>query len=125
MSWISTAKCLAILYWLTTRPTQRPILSCPASRPASTRCLIFARLFSVALQQALAFVRPQLGQLRIAAGNQPFARIIGMRHLEQVAIVEQIGLQRLVFDQGADRAALECRDPVDAILGLELVDGLL
>ena len=33
----ASSKCLAILYWLTSLPTRKPISSWPASLPASTR----------------------------------------------------------------------------------------
>jgi len=49
---MSSVKCLATLYWLTTLPTRTPILSSPTSRPASTIAWTFARFFSVACSSA-------------------------------------------------------------------------
>src|SRR3990172_3149468 len=40
LSPIASSKCLATLYWLTTLPTRKPILSRPLSLVASTRALI-------------------------------------------------------------------------------------
>ena len=68
---------------------------------------------------------PQFCQLRIAAGHEPLIGVIGMGELKQIALVKQLRLQGLVFDEGADRATLECGNPVDAVLGLDLVNGLL
>ena len=43
--------------------------------------------------QVLAFCRAQLGKLRIAAGHQPLAGIVFARKADEIALVEQIGLQ--------------------------------
>src|SRR5262245_61866173 len=49
----------------------------------------------------------------IAAGDKAFTGEVGMLDLEQVALIEQIHLQRAVVEQGADLAALERRDPAE------------
>src|SRR5450631_2375794 len=50
-------------------------------------------------QQRLTLVRAQLGQLRIATGNQPLARVVRMRQFEQIALIEEAQLQRFGFNQ--------------------------
>src|SRR5262249_10632120 len=71
----------------------------------------FLKLGTGRLEQRLAFGGAQLGQLGIAAGDQPLAGIIGMRELEQIALVEQSQLQAAGLDQQVNLCAFERRDP--------------
>jgi hypothetical protein len=61
-----------------------------------------------------ALVGAQFGERRIAAGDQAFARVVGVGELEQVALVEQPQLQRVLAYEAADLPALECGDPTRA-----------
>ena len=85
---------------------------------------LFEILFS-RLKLVLALMSAQLRELSVPAGDETFAREVGMGELEQIAFIEQIGLDLLVIDQHPDCAAFECGNPVDAIAMAELVDRLL
>jgi hypothetical protein len=88
-----------------------------------------ARTFSssptVRFQQRLALGGAQLRKLRIAAGDQAFARIVRMRELKEVTLVKQPQLQPALLDQRANLRALERRDPGDPRERLELLDAFV
>ena len=67
------------------------------------------------LDQVLALGRAQLRKLRVAAGHQPFAGIILAGEADEIALVEQIGLQLPGIGEPGDGAALERGDPVHAL----------
>ena len=48
---------------------------------------------------------PQLGKLGVTAGHEPLARIVGVLELDQVAFIKEIGLDRLIVYECADRGA--------------------
>ena len=73
-------------------------------------------------EQVLALVAPQLHQLRVATGDEPLPRIVGMGELAEVPFIEEIGLEGLVFHKRADRGTLQGRDPVQAPLRPEIRD---
>ena len=64
-------------------------------------------------QQLLALARPLVGQQRIAADDEPLARIIGRGDLRHVAVVEQRELQLAGVDELADRRCPQRGDPVE------------
>jgi hypothetical protein len=51
-------------------------------------------------EQRGALVGAQFRERRIAAGDQAFARVVGVGELEQVALVEQPQLQRAAAGDG-------------------------
>jgi hypothetical protein len=55
--------------------------------------------------QRLAFVRARLGELWIAARNQPLAGKVGVREFEQTALIKESELQLSVVDEGVDLRA--------------------
>ena len=65
--------------------------------------------------QVLALLGTKLGERGIAAGHQPLAWIVVVRQAQQIALVEQIELQVTGVREPGDRAALQRRDPVDAV----------
>ena len=64
-------------------------------------------------QQILALARPLGGQGRIAADDQPLARVIGRGDRGHVALVEQRELQSAALDQAADRRRSQGSDPIE------------
>ena len=62
-----------------------------------------------------------LGQQRIVAGDQTFARIVRVGDLGQIPLVKQRQLQRLIGDQFLHLDAFQRRDPVDAGNRLEIL----
>jgi hypothetical protein len=56
-----------------------------------------------------------LGQRWIAARDQPLVWIVRVREGDQVALVEQVELQLPALGELGDGAALQRRDPVDAL----------
>src|SRR5205823_10116371 len=71
--------------------------------------------------QRSALVGAPAGELAIAAGDEALAGEVGVLELEQVALVEQVHLQRAALEQGADLAALERGDPAE-VLTTQLLD---
>ena len=92
---MSSVKCLATLYLLIMPPDGTAILSRPFRRPASTLALHLGEVCSVAARRVLAFVRAQLGQFGIAAGDQPLAGIVGRACFEEVRSSNRLQLQGL------------------------------
>lgn len=72
------------------------------------------KLLSVLSSSALRFRAPFVGQQRIAAGNQPFARIF-VRHRDfgQIAFVEQRGLQLAASHEILDLRRPQAGDPIE------------
>ena len=89
-------KCLAIWRRPSTAPTAWPIAAAPRSglRARCTRAWMRARSFSVAASSSRALAGALLGQQRVLADHQAFARIVGAGDLGHVAVIEQRGLQR-------------------------------
>ena len=103
------------LYLLSTRADAQADLGLtgePSGRNAGPHAL---ELLLSRLQQHAPLVRAQLRQLRIAAGDEPLARIVRVRELEEIALIEEPELQHLALHQGADLAALERGDPGQAL----------
>src|ERR1700679_329524 len=114
---ISISKCLAILCWLSTAPTARPISV--ASRKGSPGPDPGGDTGQIPLgrsQQVVALACPLSREQRIAADDQPLAReLLGRLDLGQVPLIEQRKLQRpLLGRQLLDRAVPEAGDPVEA-----------
>src|SRR5881296_3080333 len=109
---MSSAKCLATLYLLTTSP-------------ARDHALDLLELLLGCLEQGLALVTAQLRQIRIAASDQALGRKVGVGELEEILLVEQPQLKLSRFHQRSNLTGLERCDPRDPILLLQLVDGLL
>src|SRR5262249_38254648 len=65
--------------------------------------------------QRLSLMCTQLRELRIAAGHEPFAGEVGVRELEQVAMIKQSQLQLPINDKGSNLPALQCRDPTEVL----------
>ena len=90
---METSKCLAILNLLITLPTLSPILSAPTRRPSRTAEMMGARASSVAAKQfgcaCACVLRPRAG---LRQRDQPFARVVGVGELGQVALVEEAQL---------------------------------
>ena len=98
------SKCLPTLYFPMTFPTATPIWPAPASRPAATRGDDRASSRLGGVQQLVAFAGAFGGQGGVAAGDQPFAGVVGVADLGQVVGVEQAHLQRsVVGGQCGDR----------------------
>jgi len=87
--------------------------------------LHFAQFRLGGLDHGLAGSSPVGSQFGIAAGDKPFAGVVGMGELEEVAFVEQAQLQGAAFHQGADRPSLQRGDPRDALKLLQCFDLLL
>ena len=85
-------------------PTAMPIASQPRNDLLArrTRAWILRSFSSVAGQQLAAFARPLLGEQRIAADDEPLARIVERGDLRQIALVEQRRLQLAGVDELAD-----------------------
>ncbi len=75
-------------------------------------------------QKLLALARPVGGHERVAAHDQPLARILLGGDLGQVVLIEQRELQRPLFDQLSDLRRLERRDPAGPLLAQQLEVGL-
>ena len=58
------------------------------------------------LEQCLSLVRAQLRELRVAARDQALARIVRVRELEEIALVEEPELQRAALDAACGSAPL-------------------
>src|SRR4030088_2133154 len=67
------------------------------------------------LKHVLTLMGAQLRGLWVPACDETFAREVGMGELEQIAFIEEIGLDMLVIDQHSDCATLECSNPIDAV----------
>ena len=65
------------------------------------------------MQQILALAGAFLGQQRVAADDQTFAREIGGGDLGQIALVEQRELEGAGVDQSADLRGSQRGDPVE------------
>ena len=96
---MSSSKCLAILWRLTTLPTRRPILSAPRV-PAFDGGGDRGESGLGGDQQLVAFAGPLGGQGRVAAGDEALAGVVGVGDLGQVGLVEQAELQGAGLDQG-------------------------
>ncbi len=75
-------------------------------------------------QQLLALARPVGGDERVAAHDQPLARIVLSGDLGQVVLIKQRQLQRPVLDQLADLRCLQRRDPARMLLAQQLEVGV-
>ena len=63
-------------------------------------------------QQLAALALAFFGQERIATSDQPFAGVVGMGELGQVALVEEAELEgSVVFDQGGDLGRPQAGQP--------------
>ncbi|PIP84112.1 MAG: hypothetical protein COR54_05810, partial [Elusimicrobia bacterium CG22_combo_CG10-13_8_21_14_all_63_91] len=85
----------------------------------------FLQLPARRLEQGAALMAAQLAQFGVHAGDQAFARVVGMRELEEVALVEQFHLKGPAFDEILDPFRPQRRDPVHAVGLFDLVDLLL
>src|SRR4030088_3065494 len=74
------------------------------------------------LKHVLTLMSAQLRELWVPACDETLAREVGMGELEQVAFIEEIGLDMLVIDQHLDCATLECSNPIDAVGLADLLD---
>ena len=74
------------------------------------------------LQEVLAFAGAFGGQRRVAAGDQPFAGVVGVGDLGEVLLVEQAHLQRpVVAGQFRDRRGTQRGDPIEKRCGAGFV----
>ena len=74
-------------------------------------------------QQFAPFAGPLLGQQRVLADHQAFARIIGAGDLRHVAVIEQRGLQRPAFGgELLDRRRPQRGDPIETGRAQRLLD---
>src|SRR5262245_24847731 len=124
-----SSKCLATLYLFTTLPARTPMVPLPLSLPRATILRTFSSSSVTALSlaahvlvllggrrnQRLALMCTQLRELRSAAGDEPFAGEVGVRELEQVAMIKQSQLQLPIIDKGSDLPALQCRDSTEVL----------
>jgi hypothetical protein len=83
-------KCLAMWRRPSTAPTAWPIAAPPRSglRARCTRAAMRASSFSVAANSFGAFAGPLVGEQRVLADHQAFARIIGAGDLGHVAVIK-------------------------------------
>ena len=78
-----------------------------------TRAWILRSFFLGGGQQLAAFARPLLGEQRIAADDEPLARIVERGDLRQIALVEQRRLQLAGVDELADGRRAQRGDEVE------------
>jgi len=98
-----------------TLPTAMPMASRTAQRSlgATHAGLDFAQFLLGCGQQFAAFARPLLGEQRIAADDEPLARIVERSDLGEIAIVEQRKLQLAGVDELADGRGAQRGDEVE------------
>ena len=108
-------KCLAILYGRS--PRRRPGRSYPGRATAAFGApdagLNVAQLLLGGGEQLAAFARAFVGEQRIAADDEPLARIVGRGDLGEIALVEQGKLQVAGLGRAADRRRAQRGDQVE------------
>src|SRR2546425_9395328 len=88
-------------------------------------CLDLVEFLPGSLDEGLPRVDTPIGHEGVAADNEPFAGVIGVDELDQIAFVEQAQLNRPVLDELANLDGLECADPSQSLDVFELIDLLL